>query len=177
MRCFKADSWNVLSTSEVFFCWLHAFTFALVVFFLLLHLLYATLIVIIYLLLNYSLFWFDFECILFVSFGYVLVSLVCVLLGFFSLWHRLLRHNRLSLTMKYICTIYVYNLPRLRPKNVNRSYKIKWFHIKRDKKQMIPRRNVDRRRLRRWSSASCKYTWTNGTLLHNQEQADGGVNL
>ena len=43
---------------------------------------------------------------------------------------RLLRHYRWNLAMRYISTIYVYHLPRLRSRNVNRPNKRKWFLIK-----------------------------------------------
>ena len=50
-------------------------------------------------------------------------------------------------------------MPRLCTMNINRSNKRKWFHMKKDKKQMISCRNYDRCRLCRWSSASQKYIY------------------
>ena len=48
---------------------------------------------------------------------------------FWFLWH-----NRWSLSRRYIGTIFVNNLPRLRTTNFNKSYKRKWFHTKKKKK-------------------------------------------
>ena len=50
---------------------------------------------------------------------------------------------------RYIRTIHVYDQPRLRTVNTNRSNKRKWFHIKVGKKQMIFTRNYGRHRLHR----------------------------
>ena len=59
--------------------------------------------------------------------------------------------------MSYISATYVYNQPRIRTMNVNRSNKVKDFPIKKDKKQAISYENYDRYRLRRWPSTSLKY--------------------
>ena len=45
-------------------------------------------------------------------------------------WLRLFRHCQWSFSRRYISAIYVYDLPRLRSTNFNRSNKRKWFHSK-----------------------------------------------
>ena len=48
-------------------------------------------------------------------------------------WNQFLWRSRLSLTRRYIRTISIYNLPRLRSMNVNRSNERKWSHTKKKK--------------------------------------------
>ena len=45
------------------------------------------------------------------------------------------------------------------------------------KNQTISSRNYNRRRLRRWSSTSCKYTYQAESLLHSLEQVSDGIGL
>ena len=62
-------------------------------------------------------------------------------------WHRLLCHCCWSSARRYISTIYVYNLPRLRTSNFDRSNRRKWLYTKKGKKQTIPSRKLLRTQL------------------------------
>ena len=74
------------------------------------------------------------------------------------LCHRL-HYCQWPLARRYIRAILVHNLPTLCISEVNRFNKIKWLNTKKKfKKQTISRRNYEKRRLRRWSNASLKYT-------------------
>ena len=51
----------------------------------------------------------------------------------------LLQHCRLTFVRRYICTVLLYNLPRLGTSNVDRSYKRKWLYIhKKAKSRQYP---------------------------------------
>ena len=91
--------------------------------------------------------------------------------GSFTWWrHRILRHCCQRLAKRYICTISVNTLPRQLTSNDNWANKRKCFHIKKkNKKQMIPCRNYDIHRLRRWSRASYKYTSPSITYSQQHE--------
>ena len=67
-------------------------------------------------------------------------------------------HKRRNLARRYTVTMFVNTQPRQRTRNVNRTNKRKWFHIKKGKKLMISSRNNDRCRLCRRHCAFCKYT-------------------
>ena len=55
---------------------------------------------------------------------------------------RFLRPWRWNLARRYISTLFVYTLPRIRTSNVHKSHKRKWFHNKKKcKKQTIFLRN------------------------------------
>ena len=71
----------------------------------------------------------------------------------------------------------VYYLPRLRASNVYRFNKRKQLHAGKKKKQEIPRTNYYGRRLRRWHSASGKYTHPSRIPLHSPEGAAAGIGL
>ena len=62
--------------------------------------------------------------------------------GSLTWWrHRLLQNHHWSLARRYISTIFVYTLPRLRTSNIHRSNKRKWFHIeKRQEADNIPQK-------------------------------------